>query len=78
VYGQEDARARDRGIEVLCTIDCAVVLAPRCILAVQFYSREDALFTPNAANKLDDTNHAAWHVDRVADVYVLSVCAHPV
>jgi hypothetical protein len=63
---------------VCVPIDCAVVLAPRCILAVQFYSREDALFTPNAANKLDDTNHAAWHVDRVADVYVLSVCAHPV
>jgi hypothetical protein len=67
-----------RRVCVCVPVDCAIVLAPRCILPVQFDSRKDALLAPNTTNKLDDTDHAAGDIDRVADIDVLAVCAHPV
>jgi hypothetical protein len=63
---------------VCVPIHCAIVLAPRCILSVQFDASEDALLAPNTTNKLDNTYHAAGDIDCVADIYVFSVCAHPV
>lgn len=57
-------------------VDCAIVLAPRCILSAQFHARKHSLLAPNAAYKLDNTHHAAGDVDHVADVDVAAICAH--
>lgn len=72
-----DRRAGNEGRVALCVpVDCAVVLAPRRIFSAEFDSGEDALLAANAADKLDDADHASRDIDRVADIDVLAVCAH--
>jgi len=74
VNWQKDAGAwRGRG-EVLRAVNGAIILAARRKGPAQFYASEDALFATDAANKLDNSVHAARHVHRVADVNILSVC----
>lgn len=59
-------------------IDGAVILAPRGVFSVEFDAGEDSLLAADAADKLDDTDHATRDIYGVAYVNVLAVGAHAV
>ena len=64
--GQEDACARDIGIEVANAIDVAVILSSSSEFTSQFHTDEFALLAPDRPDKLDSAIHVARHVDHVA------------
>jgi hypothetical protein len=64
--GQEDACARNIGIEVANAIDIAIILSSGSKLTGQFDTDEFALLAPDRPDELDSAIHVAWYIDHVA------------